>query len=233
MHFSCLTGNLEKNLKKVYVKIVATTFLALLLSGSAIAQSGTKQQIDSTPAVATTPTAPAAEEAVPSILIKPRLSYNLEVGAMYNTQFGGSTYIQPTARYQISNRFRAHASFTFMNTMPQDYTVASPEGGTIVRRSSGQQHYIVSVGGDYLVNERLMLSGNIWRDFSNLSSQTSLYNSFYSPGRMGADLSASYKVTKNITISGAIRYSDGASPYSSPFYNSGFGNSFSSGPFGY
>lgn len=217
------------------MKILATTFVAfsLLLSGSAFAQSGTKQQLEVKPSITTTAEVKATEDAAPSLLATPRLSYNLNVGASYNTHFGASSYIQPTARYQVSNRFRAHASFMFVNTMPQVNTTSTAEGGSVVRRSTGQQHYMVSVGGDYLVNERLMLSGNIWRDFSNIPSQPSLYNSFYSPGRMGADFTASYKVTSNFTISGGVRYSDGASPYSSPFFNSGFGNGMSSGPFGY
>ena len=217
------------------MKIVATTFIAfsLFLSGSAMAQSGAKQQIDATPSVMLSSDNKASEQTEASVAKMPRLSYDFSVGAMYNTQFGASSYIKPTARYQISNRFRAHASFTFVNTMPYSYAQATPEGGTVMRRSSGQQHYIVGVGGDYLVNDRLILSGNIWRDFSNMPTQPGLYNSFYSPGRMGADFSASYKVTSNITLTGGIRYTDGASPYASPFYNSGFGNGFSSSPFGY
>ena len=217
------------------MKIAATTYLAisLLFAGSAMAQSGTKQQIDATPTTATTSENKPSEETAPTILAMPRVTYNLSVGAMYNTHFGASSYIQPTARYQISNRFRANASFMFVNTMPHSFTTSTPEGGTIVRRSAGQQQYIVSVGGDYLVNERLILSGNIWKDFSNLTSQPSRYNNYYSPGKMGADFSASYKVTKNFTITGGLRYSDGASPFASPFYNSGYGNGFSSSRFGY
>lgn len=217
------------------MKIIATTFLALslLFTGNAMAQSGTKQHVDATPSIATPAKTNATEEAVPSVLAMPRASYNLSVGAMYNSHFGASSYIQPTARYQVSNRFRAHASFMFVNTMAHNYTTSTPEGGTVVRRSNGQQHYIASVGGDYLVNDRLILSGNIWKDFSNMPSQPGLYNNLYSPGRMGADLSASYKVSKNFTISGGLRYSDGVSPFASPFYNSGFGNNYSSGPFGY
>lgn len=235
MLLTVVKPNLDNKLNTAKVKRVATTFLAigLLFTGSAMAQSGSKQQIDATPTVAAATDTKVTEETAASVLEMPRLSYNLSVGAMYNSHFGASSYIQPTARYQISNRFRAHASFMFVSTMPFDYTTSTPEGGTVVRRSNGQQHYIASVGGDYLVNERLILSGNIWRDFSNMPAQRNMYNSFYSPGRMGADFSASYKVTDNFTITGGVRYSEGASPFSSPFYNSGFGNGFSSGRFGY
>lgn len=227
--------NLVNNLNTAVVKKAAITYLAigLLFTGSAMAQSGSKQQIETTPTVVAATDSKIVEETAPSILEMPRLSYNLSVGAIYNSHFGASSYIQPTARYQISNRFRAHASFMFINTMPSDYTTSTPEGGTVVRRSNGQQHYIASVGGDYLVNERLILSGNIWRDFSSMPTQRNTFNSFYSPGRMGADFSASYKVTDNFTITGGVRYSEGASPFSSPFYNPGFGNGFSSGRFGY
>lgn len=155
----------------------------------------------------------------------PRLNYNLEVGASYNSYFGASTYVKPTARYQISDKFRGYASFTYVHNMPQNSVVGTTEGGTMLRRTNGQQQYIVSVGGDYLVNDRLMLSGNVWKDFSNVPQQPGAYNNFNYMGRQGADFSATYKITENFSVTGAVRYQEGGSPYYSPFYNSGFGRS--------
>lgn len=182
----------------------------LCFAGSAMAQTDIKPGADALPAT-------------------PRLNYSLNLGASYNSYFGTSTYIQPTARYQVTDRFRGYASVTFVNTMPQNFAVVTPEGGNMMRRTNGNQQYIVSAGGEYLVNDRLILSGNVWKDFSAMPQQPGAYNNFNYMGRQGADFSATYKITSNFSVTGAVRYADGASPYYSPFYNPGFGN----GPFGY
>nr|WP_255481265.1 hypothetical protein [Pontibacter sp. Tf4] len=165
----------------------------------------------------------------PTIVPAPRVDYNLELGASYNSYFGASTYVKPTARYQITDRFRGYASFTYVHNMPQNYVAGTSEGGTIMRRTNGQQQYIVSVGGDYLVNDRLILTGNVWKDFSAMPKDLGAYNNYNYLGRQGADFSATYKITDNFSVTGAVRYSEGGSPYYSPYYNTGFGR----GPFGY
>lgn len=193
---------------KILVKIALICLLCF--AGNAMAQTDMKPTISTTP-------------------VAPRLSYNLNLGASYNSYFGASTYVQPTARYQVTDRFRGYASFTYVHTMPQHYAVTTTEGGTAMRRTNGQQQYIVSVGGDYLVNDRLILSGNVWKDLSAMPKEPGAYNNYNFMGRQGADFSATYKITNNFSVTGAVRYTDGASPYYSPFYHSGFGNS----PFGY
>ena len=49
---------------------------------------------------------------------------------------------------------------------------------------------------------------------------------------MGADFQATYKITDNLSVSGGLRYTNGASPYASPFYNPGFGH-YPGSRFGY
>nr|WP_255749374.1 hypothetical protein [Pontibacter liquoris] len=159
----------------------------------------------------------------------PAFSYGLSAGASFSRGFGGATYIAPSVRYQVSNRFRVRAGMTYVNVLPYTSQLASAEGNTIVYRNNGGSHYIMNAGVDYLASDRLILSGNIWRDFSNMPQNR--YD-LYSPGRLGADFRATYKVTENFSVTGGIRYSDGASPFASPFYNPGFG-SYSPGGFGY
>nr|WP_262914548.1 hypothetical protein [Pontibacter vulgaris] len=202
-----------------------------------MAQSGVKPALDAVPAAtATSASAPAAATTVPAAVkpsfAGPRLNYNLSAGASFNSQFGGATYVEPSVRYNVTNRFRAHASFTYLNVLPHNETVANPEGGTMLRRTGSTGHYIVSAGGDYLVNNRLILSGNIWKDFSNTAGQNNLYNNFYSPGRYGADFKATYKITEHFTVTGGLRYTDGALPYYNSIYGPGYG-SYQSNPFGY
>ncbi len=221
-------------MKKLILTILAGSLLTV---NQTMAQSGTKPVLDTAPAAtATEASAPGTNEVKPEVVkpsfAGPRLNYNLSAGASYNSHFGAATYVEPSVRYNVTNRFRGHASFTYVNVLPHDVAVATSEGGTIVRRTSNTGHYIVSAGGDYLINNRLMLSGNIWKDFSNTAGKNSLYDNFYSPGKYGADFKATYKITEHFTVTGGLRYTEGASPYYSPFYGPGYG-AFRSGPFGY
>src|SRR5690606_39986264 len=91
------------------------------------------------------------------------------------------------------------------------------------------KHYLVHVGGAYDVNEKLRLSGSVWRDFSGISGQPELMNGFRMPGSYGTEFNASYKFSENFSVHGSIRTSHG-NPYGSPYfnqynnYNSGFGH---------
>ncbi|TXK52127.1 hypothetical protein FVR03_02035 [Pontibacter qinzhouensis] len=158
------------------------------------------------------------------------MSYGLSAGTSISN-WGGATYLEPSARYQITDRFRGFASFTYMHMMPQQYSTTTPEGGTMMRRSTGSNHYLVNVGGEYLVSERLLVSGSFWKDLSNQSGNNFMYNNFMSPGRQGMDFRATYKITPNISVTGGIRYSEGGSPYNN-MYGPGFGG-YQRGPFGF
>lgn len=215
------------------MKNIIRTILAagLLYSGQAMAQE-VKPSLDAAPVPTATSAAPAAlTESAPVVDEKPswsgpKLSYGFNMGASFSSGFGSATYVEPSVRYQVSNRFRVNAGLTYMYVTPHNAAVASPEGNTVVYRNNGGSHYIASVGVDYLASDRLMLSGNIWRDFSNVP--TNGFNSgFYNPGRMGADFQATYKITENFTVTGGIRYTEGASPFGNPYYSPfapGFGN---------
>lgn len=156
-----------------------------------------------------------------------RLSYSLSAGASFGSGFG-ATYLEPSVRYQISPRFRAFGSLTYMSVMSQQYTASTPEGGTILRRTSPTNHYLMNAGVEYLANDRLILSGSIWKDLANVPAQNPAYTNFMHPGKMGVDMRATYKITEHFSVSGAMRYSDGASPFYSPFNHGGFGGRNSS-----
>lgn len=198
--------------------------VSLLWAGQAVAQEN-KASLDAKPVPANTvaPTAESTDADVKPAWSGPRLSYGLSMGASFSNGFGNATYVEPSVRYQVSSRFRVNASMTYINAMPYNTSMLNPEGVTMMYRNNGGSHYIGSVGVDYLASDRLILSGNIWRDFSNLPANSMNYG-LYSPGRMGADFRATYKITENLSVTGGIRYTDGASPFYSPFYSPGFGN---------
>lgn len=203
----------------------------LLYAGQATAQE-VKPSLDAAPV-------PAASEAAPAPVVSaeptaekpswsgPKLSYSLNMGASFSNGFGSATYVEPSVRYQVSNRFRVNTSLAYVHTTPYNTSATGPEGTTVMYRNGGGSHYIASVGVDYLASDRLMLSGNIWRDFSNVPAGD-LSAGFYSPGRMGADFRATYKITEHFTVTGGVRYTEGASPFGNPYYSPfapGFGNS--------
>ncbi|MBD1396916.1 hypothetical protein H9Q13_07045 [Pontibacter sp. JH31] len=205
------------------MKIFITTLLgcSLLFAGTAIAQTSEGQQKASleaapTPALQEQP-APQAESK-PSMLVMPsnRISYSLSAGASFGNGFG-ATYLEPTVRYQVSPRLRVFSSMTYLSVMSQQYTDVTPEGGTIMRRTSPSSHFIMHAGADYLVNNRLILSGSVWKDFSNIPAQNPAYSNFMTPGRQGMDFRATYKITDHFSVTGGMRYSDGASPFYGPF----------------
>ena len=216
------------------MKNIKHTILAacLLWTSHAMAQE-VKPSLDAAPApVATDMPASRAEAAASEeaavdgkpAWTGPRMSYSLSTGMSFSNGYGNSQFITPSVRYQVSSRFRVTAGLTYMNVSSYNMPAVTPEGTTIMYRNSGGSHYIASAGVDYLASDRLILSGNIWKDFSNMPAQQLNYGGLYSPGRMGADFQATYKITNNFSVSGGVRYTNGASPYASPFYNPGFGN---------
>ncbi|OKL40515.1 hypothetical protein A3841_15710 [Pontibacter flavimaris] len=148
------------------------------------------------------------------------------MGASISNGFGSATYVEPSVRYQVSNRFRVNTSLAYVHTSGYNLPLTGPEGNTVVYRNGGGSHYMASVGVDYLASDRLILSGNIWRDFSNVPANQFNNNSFYSPGRMGADFKATYKITEHFSVTGGIRYTDGASPYGNHFYSPAYGSRY-------
>jgi hypothetical protein len=173
------------------VKNIFRTLLAagLLWTGQAMAQDA-KPSLDAAPAPAITAAPATAAEANASSTavdkkpawVGPKLSYNLSAGASFGS-LGNAHHLTPSVRYQVSNRFRVNAGLTYMNVSSYNMPAVTPEGTTVMYRNNGGSHYIGSVGVDYLASDRLILSGNIWKDFSNLPTQNLTYG-LYSPGRM-------------------------------------------------
>lgn len=211
---------------RFHVKIFLSTILTcgLLLSGSAMAQSNQKASLDTAPAPAQQEQPAPQTEKAPTTLEMPsnRMSYALSAGASFGSGFG-ATYLEPTVRYQLNPRLRVFSSLTYMSVMSTQYTVPNPEGGFMLQRTSPSNHFIAHVGADYLVNDRLVLSGSVWRDFSNIPAQNAAFTNFMTPGRQGMDFRATYKITDHFSVTGGMRFSNGAAPFHGPFGNPGFG----------
>lgn len=214
------------------MKIFLSTILtcSFLFTGTAMAQTAEGQQKASLEA-APAPTLVEQPAPAPQVEQKPakpgmpvnRMSYGLSAGASFGSGFG-ATYLEPTVRYQLNPRLRVFSSLTYMSVLPGQYPVTTAEGGTTMMRTSPSNHFIAHVGADYLVNDRLILSGSVWRDFSNIPAQNPAYMNFMTPGKQGMDFRATYKITENFSVTGGMRYSNGLSPLYGSFPMSGFGS---------
>jgi hypothetical protein len=217
------------------VKTIKILITGLLLSSTLWAQA---QTTESTPALESAPPALmeqasqpqiAAEKANPepkAFVRKPQFS--LDMGSQFS-RFGHAAYLQPTLTLPLSPRFQAFASVQFLNTFGPTFYRANSETGTSGLSSRGQQSYVVMAGGNYVVNEKLNITGSLWRDFSRYSGLAPQWVNPFSPaGSQGMMFRAHYKVTNNFSVSGGIRYGNGPgySGYNPMFYqgyNSPFG----------
>jgi len=72
---------------------------------------------------------------------------------------------------------------------------------------------LIFVSGDYLVNDRLKVSGTLFKEF-NLLNSVSGYNPYTRNNAQGAFMKVDYKVFENFHIEAGFGYSNGANPYS-------------------
>ncbi len=145
------------------------TVLAIFLSwsGSGFAQTthAPTNELNSTPPAQTisVPAPAASEEKPPVSAVKParKISYGLTAGTQFSRLFGTATYLEPSVLFPITKRFSGFASMSMITTFGANrnfYGSNELAGNNAPLRN---QHYIVNVGGNYLVNDRLNLTGSI------------------------------------------------------------------------
>jgi hypothetical protein len=215
------------------VKKVLFTGLCLLLLGTAYAQqeAPVKEALPTgTPAVATeAPAAPENPAVAPQVEAphRPGLRFGLNAGTMFAGRLGGASYLEPTAFYDLSKRFRVFGSMTYMHLMQPAFGRAEP-GNSAGAGSLSSNRVMVQVGGQYDASEKLTLTGSIWRDLSALSSSYQPYRNPFAPGGSGVSFRADLKISEHLSISGGVRYGNGnrngfGHPFYSPYYSPSFG----------
>lgn len=145
---------------------------------------------------------------------KPPLNYqklhlSLDVGAgfmgsKYNS--GVFTTIAPNLNYMVTPKLKLEAGVVFVTGNHNFYQM--PVGET--QQSVFQRTNQVSVytQGEYLLTDRLTLTGAFYKTFTpGGTSQINPYALNYNDMYMGLD----YKLTKNIKLGAAIRYTNGNS----------------------
>lgn len=167
---------------------------------------------------------------ITDFLKKKKFKAGIEAGTVFGTGFGNGgyfgTYVSPHISYPLQPRINISTGIMISNYFGGNYLNPSVEGFNSYP-SGNVLHTLIYVGGSYNLNERLTLSGTVYKEFSllNNESEISEQNNFdYKGFIMGID----YKVGKNMYIRGEIEISD--SPYrrqmyQSTFPGSGFGTS--------
>lgn len=157
---------------------------------------------------------------------KPKLSdkvdFNVSMGSsfLYAKGFGNglATYVAPELKYKFTPRFHLNAGVMIVNSnyMYNKYLPFYQEP-SVVFRSKPATSVLGYVSGDYLLSEKLTISGMVMRDLSN--PQLGRYNSSISAMSLRMD----YKITNNISIGAGMHMSQGG------YFNSHLSNGFSPG----
>lgn len=218
-------------MKKIYI-----TLFALLLGSAGWAQAQTAAEeapaLESAPPGLGSPAGKPAEAAANSLAAPAAFSrkpqFSLGLGSQFS-RYGHAAYVQPTMVLPISPRFRAFAGLQVLNTFGPAFYPTGAENNLAGARSAHQVSYLAVAGGQYDVNEKLTLTGSIWRDFAGAGSPNrQLMNPYFATGSSGLSFRAHFKINDQLSVSGGMRYGNnpgyrGGHSYLYQGYNSPFG----------
>ncbi|MEI6898881.1 MAG: hypothetical protein WCL00_03305 [Bacteroidota bacterium] len=142
------------------------------------------------------------------------ISTNLQIGTYFSTSpgYGSSigSYISPSFSYPVSKRFRINAGITIVNTQLLDIKpfFNAEQGGSY---NGNFTNAIVFAGGDFLVNDRLKISGMVYKEL-NLMSTVQKPGYPVNNNLQGGYMKVDYKVFDNFHIEAGVGYSKGNYP---------------------
>lgn len=166
-----------------------------------------------------------------NLLFKPGdIGFSMQVGTGMATNFNGNssfnTYVSPALAYNVSSRFRLKAGVTIFNNFGDPYMAGYDYYNSPVMMSGTTTS--VFVQGDYILSNKLMLSGTLFKDFSTFNAHVTDPR-LKAPESQGMILNLNYRPARNFEINASFGYGTGnRSTLNSPFYhNSMFpGDSF-------
>lgn len=154
-----------------------------------------------------------------------RLSFSVDFGVGVGTgRFSsGYAYIAPFLGYRISPRFRLDAGAMYIQSLNgmSSYGCFGP-----CTRSA----LTLFVRGNYLMTERLMISGSVYKTFDlNQQPLTDFNSNRQQFNNYGFSVGFDYKISEHMTIGAGVSVSDGSY---NPMVPSGFYPAGSTGAFG-
>lgn len=147
------------------------------------------------------------------------IHFTMSAGAFAGSNFNGNSWfgtsVSPALSYNVSPRFRVSAGVSLSqgyggNYYPGYESYYSPMGSSSTTTS-------VFVRGDYIVNNKLMISGAAYKYFSPLNLN-STNPRFKSPEGEGYMLNINYRPVKNFEINASVGYgNDNGFYHQNPF----------------
>jgi hypothetical protein len=148
------------------------------------------------------------------------IGFTMEAGAMAGSDFRGhsrfGTYVSPALAYNVSSRFRVKAGVTIFQGFGDPY--AGYEGVAPYSATSTTTGFFVQ--GDYLLSNKVTLSGAFYKYFSPVN--------FGDPSKKGPEgesylFNVNYRPTRNFEINATIEYGNGRGIYQgNPWRQPGF-----------
>ena len=200
----------------VFKKILIPLFLFLSLSLGAFSQyyySGLSSSFNM-------PRTQYVVDSTGNLLFKPGdIGFSMQVGTTFGGNFKGnsafSTYVSPAMAYNISPRFRLKAGVTIFQNFGDPYYAGYDYYSPVINSGTTTS---VFVQGDYLLSNKLLLSGAFYKDINAFNSNISDPR-LKTPDSQGMILNLNYRPTSSFEINASFEYGNGTrSALHSPFY---------------
>ena len=159
-----------------------------------------------------------------NLLFKPGdIGFSMQVGTGFRSDFHGnssfSTFVSPALAYNVSSRFRIKAGVTVFNNFGDPYYAGYDNYYSPVMNAGTTTG--VFVQGDYLLTNKLMLSGALYKDFSSFNARVTDPR-LKIPESQGMVLNLNYRPTSHFEINASFGYGNGSrSVFQDPFYRNG------------
>jgi hypothetical protein len=150
-----------------------------------------------------------------SLLNYKRMSFSVDVGFGFSASkhsSGAYTYISPYMSYLVTPRFKLDVGGILQQGFNGfNNSEFSSFGGN-------GTNALLFVRGNYLVSDRLIISGSVYKTFtSNKTLNSEFTNKKNSLDNYGINIGAEYKISEHMTIGAQVNFSNGNN---NPFYNS-------------
>jgi hypothetical protein len=159
-----------------------------------------------------------------NLLFKPGdIGFTMQAGTSFGSNFLGNssfrTFVSPALAYNISPRFRLKAGVAVFNNFGDPYY--SGYGSYYSPAMSNGTSTSVFVQGDYLVSNKLMISGALYKDFPVFNAHITDPR-LKTPEIQGMILNLNYRPAPGLEINASFEYGNGnRSMFRDPFYRNG------------
>lgn len=167
------------------------------------------------------------------------IHYNFEMGVGFGTGYGGgsnfNTYYKPSVSYQATDKLTVNVGLMYVNSQLNNSRLYGENNYQLF--SGNISEYYTYVSAQYQLTDRLSVGGSVYYNMTNYNSDFGNTNLAHrsNTDHIGYSANFTYKVSKSMTIQGEIRMGDRYSPFNqnqNNNFNTSFGNTFSTGPFG-